>query len=336
MRKRTQGLLAIALAAVVFAGCGDAGLKETSSDTAYAVSGDYAESNGSGWDAGLGSTYDYETDAVAEEESGGDAAETSAADGEQTGNLDSITLLEEKLVYHCSMDIETTEYQNTLKAVRAAIDKYDGIIQAENETDSSYDWYYEDYRKTYGTLSNYLQVRIPSANYKNFISELDGVGKVVAKRTSVENITQAYYDTTVEVEALKQQEENLLSMLKSCETIEDMIAVQDRLTEVQTQLNKLKTELRYMDVDVAYSYVNIQISEVMEYRVEQTENTFINRLKETFVDTGKGFLDFLEEMLFLIIHLIPYAMLVAVVVILLRRPVRRWKEKRARKKEESK
>jgi hypothetical protein len=216
------------------------------------------------------------------------------------------------------------------------IEKYGGIIQSENETDSSYNWYYEDYRKTSGTMSNYLQIRVPSASYAEFVNELDGVGKVVSKSTSVDNISQEYYDTTVQIEALQTQEESLLAMLKSCESIEDMITVQDRLTEVQYQLNRLTTNLRYMDTDVAYSYVNISVEEVMEYHYEEPvrTNTFGNRLKNTVRDTWDDFVEFLEWALFTIIHLIPYAILLGICRFIFRKPIAKWKEKRKAKKQE--
>lgn len=187
-------------------------------------------------------------------------------------------------------------------------------------------------------MSNYLRVRVPSQNYQSFIGELDGVGKMVSKSTSIENISQEYYDTAVEIEALELQEQNLLAMMERCETIEDMIVVQDRLTEVQYQLNRLKTEQRYMDVDVAYSYVNIRIEEVMEYRNDTPvkTNTFFDRFKNTLTDTGKGFLNFLEELLFFVIRLIPYALFGFLLWFLFRKPIGKWREKRREKKERKK
>ena len=88
----------------------------------------------------------------------------------QTQNLDTMTLLEEKLVYYCDLDIETLDYAGTMSTIKDTIKKYNGVIQSENESDDSYHWYYEDYRKTGGTLHNYLQVRIPSEKYDSFLS----------------------------------------------------------------------------------------------------------------------------------------------------------------------
>lgn len=235
---------------------------------------------------------------------------------EGTPDMEDMALLEEKLVYHCNLEIETLDYAATMTSVKAAIAKYSGVIQSESESDSGHDWYYESYRKTSGTLHNYLRVRIPSKDYTNFLEELDGVGKVISKTTSVDNISQKYYDTTAQIEALQIQEKNLLAMLEKCETIEDMITVEQRLSEVQYQLNDLQTTRRYMDMDVAYSYVNIGISEVMEYRQDSEpvrRNTFADRLKNTLLSTGRGFVSFLEGVLFLVIRLSPYILIIAVI-----------------------
>lgn len=244
----------------------------------------------------------------------------------QTQNLDTMTLLEEKLVYYCDLDIETLDYAGTMSAIKDTIKKYGGVIQSENESDDSYHWYYEDYRKTGGTLHNYLQVRIPSEKYDSFLSELDGIGKIISKSTSVDNISQQYYDTTTQIEALQIQEKNLLVMLEKCETIEDMITVQERLSEVQYELNSLQTTKRYMDVDVAYSYVNINVSEVMEYHYESEPvktNTFIDRLQNTLKSTGTGFLSFMEGLLFIVIRLMPYLLIAAVICLIFRKKIKR-------------
>ena len=243
----------------------------------------------------------------------------------QTQNLDTMTLLEEKLVYYCDLDIETLDYAGTMSAIKDTIKKYGGVIQSENESDDSYHWYYEDYRKTGGTLHNYLQVRIPSEKYDSFLSELDGIGKIISKSTSVDNISQQYYDTTTQIEALQIQEKNLLAMLEKCETIEDMITVQERLSEVQYELNSLQTTKRYMDVDVAYSYVNINVSEVLEYHYESEPvktNTFIDRLQNTLKSTGTGFLSFMEGLLFVVIRLMPYLLIAAVICLIFRKKIK--------------
>ncbi|MDE7274981.1 MAG: DUF4349 domain-containing protein [Lachnospiraceae bacterium] len=333
-RKWTKLLLMLAMIASLLTGCGTSGnssISMTTDTAAPAANNSAPQEYYSG-----GVAYDMAavtTEEIAESEGGEVANQTQ----DETLRPDGVTLLEEKLVYHCNLEIETLDYPATMTSVKETITKYGGIIQSESESDSGYNWYYENYRKTSGTMHNYLEVRIPSKNYNNFLAELDGVGKVISKSTSVDNISQQYYDTTAQIEALQIQEKNLLAMLEKCETIEDMITVEQRLSEVQYQLNNLQTTRRYMDMDVAYSYVNINISEVMEYRQESEpvrRNTFADRLKNTLMSTGRGFLAFLEGLLFLVIRLSPYIVIAAVIcLIFLKGRMKHFMENRKIKKE---
>lgn len=340
MKKKWKELLSVSMIVIsVLTGCGASGETKSviTSDSAAPVMNSAVRENYSG-----GVAYNNTELAVAAEEemldysveNGGGA--TTSQSQQQASPLNDVTLLEEKLVYHCNLNIETLDYPAAITSIKETISKYGGVIQSESESDSGHDWYYADYRKTGGTMHNYLEVRIPSKDYENFLSELDGIGKIISKSTSVDNISQKYYDTTAQIEALQIQEKNLLAMLEKCETIEDMITVEQRLSEVQYELNTLQTDRRYMDMDVAYSYVNINVSEVMEYRQDSEpirRNTFVDRLKNTILSTGRGFLYFLEGLLFLVIHLAPYVLIIVLICfIFFRKKIRYiWEQRKIKK-----
>lgn len=338
VKKMSTMLFLIVLAAGLLTGCGGSGSASTS-DTASVSNGaapGYAPAEKAEYGAGIAQDSFAMNEAAAAEELD---YETSDNNGESntTQNMDSMTLLEEKLVYHCNLELETLDYAGTMKSIKEAIAQYGGVIQSENETDSSYEWYYADYQKTQGTMRNYIEIRVPSKNYDSFVSALDGVGKITSKSSSIDNISQQYYDTTTQIEALKIQEKNLLAMMEQCTTIEEMITVQDRLTSVQYDINRLQTNKRYMDVDVAYSYVNISIEEVMEFRIDEVpvkKNTFADRLVNTLKSTGSGFLMFLEIVLFLFIRLFPYLAIIGIILFfVLRKTIKEHKAEKKRRKE---
>lgn len=337
MKKFRTMLLTTVLTAGLLTGCGGTA---SMSDTAVpneAAYDNYAPAAEADYGAGIAqNTYGMDTAAAAAEE---DYADTEyEKEDNLTQNMDSMTLLEEKLVYRCNLEVETLDYAGTMKSIKDAISQYGGVIQSENETDSGYEWYYANYQKTQGTMRNYIEIRVPSKNYDSFVSALDGVGKITSKSSSIDNISQQYYDTTTQIEALKIQEKNLLEMLEQCTTIEEMITVQDKLTSVQYEINRLQTSKRYMDVDVAYSYVNISIEEVMEFRIDEEPvktNTFADRLMNTLESTYSGFLSFLEVLLFLFIRLFPYLLIIGIILwLIFRKKLKNWKEEKKRRKEE--
>lgn len=351
MKKQQMNLvLALMLIGNLLTGCGEGGsspmkmANNATADTAASATAEFYEGvaydNGIAYDTAAADAGGAGEEFISDEKAEMPAENEVASAVNQTQNNVDITLLEEKLVYYCDLEIETLEYQASMASIKETITKYGGVIQSEIENDSGAEWYYSDYQKTGGTMHNYMQVRVPSEKYESFLAELDGVGKIISKSTSVDNISQRYYDTASKIEALQIQERNLLAMMEKCETIEDMITVEQRLSDVQYELGNLQTDRRYMDMDVAYSYVNINVTEVMEYRRDSEhirQNTFMDRLKNTVKGSGRGFLYFLEGLLFLVIGMLPYIIILAVVYfVFFRKRVRRLLEKRKKGQDDDK
>ena len=231
-----------------------------------------------------------------------------------------MTLNMEKLVYKCAMSIETMEYQKSYDAIKKALEEVGGIVQYERQTDDSNRWYYESYVKRGGTLHATISCRVPTAKYNEFVNSVGNVGKVMDKQTSVDNISQEYYDTTTKVQSLKIQEERLLTMLQAATTVEEMLNIEDRLESIRYEISKYETKIVYMDMDVAYSYVDIELTEVLEYtQVEEPvkKNTFVDRLVNTIKDSADDFLDLCEELLFAVIYLVPYVIILGIAFVVL-------------------
>ena len=239
-----------------------------------------------------------------------------------------------KLIYTCDLTIQTTEFENTLGAIRALINKYGGFIASESQNDNDTGWYRSDYVKTSATMTEQLTVRVPSEHYHDFLNALDGNGKIISKNMYVENISRQYSDTETTIKSLETQEERLLDIMEQCETVEDMITVEARLSEVQNELKIYRNRLSSMDTDVTYSTINMSIYEVLEYTPDKEPVkvlTFGDRLKNTLKNTGKGFMTFLEDSLFFLINALPYLLIVAGIVILIvwliRKKLRKNEEK---------
>lgn len=257
---------------------------------------------------------DYQKDQSQTTESGdqaetGNQAETSdqkLVDGTTDANGNKIKLVEEKLVYRCQLDIETKNYAEDKENLMKLISEYEGIIQNSNEYDSDDYWYSSDHVKTRGTKTLNLQVRIPSEKYKEFIGTVGTIGKVKRNSQQVDNISYDYYNTQADIEQLKIQEQRLLEMMEQAYTIEDMITVEDRLSEVQNELSKLQTKLVGLDTDVAYSYVDIELEEVFEYSAAEVEKPgFFKRLGKEIVDGFKAMIQIFEDIILFIAGAVP-------------------------------
>ena len=288
------------LSILVLSGC-------SAGKASYREDADYAASNEKqgGYNAKPGA------EAPSSSDGGSDQADGSYAQAPSV-------LSEEKLVYTCDMAIETTKYKETAEALKAKVKEFGGIIESESETDSDSAWYYKNHTRYSATMSLYLTVRIPSERYSEFIDSAGTLGKVRQKTQNVQNISRRYSDTEARIRALETEESRLLEMLKKAESVEEMLYVEKRLTEVEYELSSQRSALSGMDVDVAYSTINIKLNEVLEYTEEERPAvTFIQRVGHAFSDMWEGLGDFGEGFLIVLIYLIPLFVIAAIVLLIL-------------------
>lgn len=260
-----------------------------------------------------------------------------AEDESEDGSEDDSALREaendEKLVYTGSLQIQTLAYEDAAASIRAKIRAAGGFVESESEYDNDYGWYMRDSSDSGGsnrTLN--ITARIPSDQFESFIDSLEGDGKVISRSVSAENISQIYADTQATKEALEKEEERLLDMMDRAETMEDMISVESRLSEVEQQLNQYKKSLSSMDRDVEYSTVYIDLDEVQRYSDTKEEVSFTQKVRYAAEDAVSDFVEFSKGLVVFVVRYFPFLIILLVVILLLVRRGRRSRRKKRAKK----
>ena len=252
------------------------------------------------------------------ESASGDATDTESAAAENELNP-------EKLVYTASVELETKDFDAAVDQLNERLDEVGGIIQDENfYDDTPWEYYYGIYdgsttRKVSGYKRLVTTVRIPTANLDAFLNDIGGIGHVTSSSSYVSNITQEYYRTKSYLESYQNQLDVLLGMYEQCETIDEMIAVEQRISEVQAKINQLTTRISSYDRDVAYSTVTITMNEVTEYSDtprEQEEKSFGEKVIERVINSWHTMLDVLEHLLYFIIDIMWLLIIIGIILTL--------------------
>ena len=290
--KISKHIVSILLAAAVLSGCGS-----SSTSASYALA---------------------ENDGIASN-SYAIAGDEAAYSSDSSASSDSTEITGDKLVYTGSLTIETLNYDDTVSAVNDHIKAYKGILEHQESYDNDTGWYENNGTRT-GMRSMNLTVRMPTDSFDSFLNDLEGDGRVTYRSSDVQNITKQYNDNSAEIEALEKQQSRLLEMMDQAETIEDMVAIEQRLSEVETELNQKKSYQSSMDTDVEYSTVYVTIQEVTRYQSKTGKDIsdFGTRLKEAFSSVGVTFVWLLQGLLLLIVNLIPYAAVVVLVILVIK------------------
>lgn len=315
MKKRYTVVAAILAAALFLVSCGSS-LSSSNGSASYAAKEpEYAAA-----EAAAG---DYE--AMDMEEAGGAVySKDSGSDGSETALRPQDG---QKIVYTANLSIQTLEYEQSAASIRKKIKEAGGFSEAESEYDRDYNWY--NYNSTSShTRSLSITARIPSDKFEPFLNSLSGDGKIMSKSVNAENISQVYANKETYKKALEKEQERLLAMMDKAETIEDMITVESRLSEVERQLNVYKTDLSQMDKDVEFSTVYIDLQEVKRYTETVETTTFGEKLAFAFEDAIHSFKGFCEGLVLFVVRYFPYLIIIAILIALFIR----WLKKRRERK----
>ncbi|MDO4566367.1 MAG: DUF4349 domain-containing protein, partial [Oscillospiraceae bacterium] len=135
-----------------------------------------------------------------------------------------------KIVYNAYLSIETLDFDESVASINAAISAAGGYVSYSEQYGG------QTYNGGYRSRSAYYTARIPADEYESFLNRSSEFGNVTNSSSSTQDITSSYIDTEARLNSLRAEEEQLLALLKQSGTLEDLIAVQDRLSEVRYQI----------------------------------------------------------------------------------------------------
>ncbi len=219
-------------------------------------------------------------------------SDMATASSEASSEEQVTTVSGDKIVYNGYIDIQTLSYNDTAAAIRGRISELGGFIESESEYDGNHNWYLAEGAEnsadsTSGSRTLNITARVPAEQFDSFLTSLGENGKVISKSVYAENISKVYADREASKQALEKEQARLLSMMDEASDIQDMIAIESRLSQVEKDLNAYNTELAGMDKDVEYSTINISLEEVQRYS-EANTLSFGERIQQAAKDCVRG------------------------------------------------
>ena len=220
-----------------------------------------------------------------------------------TGNSEAQPEAQDKIIYSSDVTVETTQFDETVGKISGLVEEYGGWIEASSVSGSNY---YQKSRGNASTRDASYTLRIPSARFQELMSGLSELGNIPYSHIYTENVTSQYYDAQAHLKAYQTQENRLLEMMELAETVEDVIIIEDRLTELRYQIESLQSRLNNWDRRVSYSTISLSVKEVREYTPEEKVNpTYGEELAQALKDGLYNAGQFLKDLLVLLVEALP-------------------------------
>ena len=267
--KRMLALLMTLMLLTGLCACG-AGSSGASGDTAASSSGG-ATNEMTGTDSGWsnGSTQD------ASEESEGQSSASVYQDA--------------KLIRRAYLQVQTETFDQAVESLEKMVAECGGYFQSASVEGGSL-------RNQNATRWGNYTIRLPQEQFDTFLGRTGELGYVTSQSEKSENVSQQYYDTEARLKAQRTKQERLLALLEQAEAMEDIISLENALSEVEYQIEQYTTTLNRYDALISFSTFTIDLEEVSAVSQEVgTSASLGTRLAAGLASSASGLLDGARE-----------------------------------------
>ena len=330
MKKITK-IMAFALAGSMmlsFAACSSKGsTRNHTADKAEIASGAYADYEPAEYyeetvaQANMGDYYD---------EAGLEMS--NAVSGDRTATPDTTTSqypANTMLIRRVSMNVETTNYNSVTNSISAKVAELGGYIESSNANGTGKS----------GDLRNITYViRVPIDKLDEIINTVGQSCTVLSSNENTEDVTLQYSDIQSRIRSLRVEQDTLLELLAQAESLDAIITLQNRLTEVRYEIESYESRARVLENQSSYSTLSLNIREVLE-ETEQEEpkkltfgEEILEGLTDSLSDIKEDSMNFVIGFVSALPYLLIFALFAFVVFLIVKGSIKSAKKKSAKKK----
>lgn len=232
--------------------------------------------------------------------------------------------IQDKIIRNVSMEVETKKFDSLLKTIDTQIKQLGGYVESSQISGQSYN----DSRES---RSSNIVARIPKTSLDDFVNKVSDDANVISKEETSQNVTLDYIDVESRKKALTIEQDRLYAILEKADKLDNIITLENRLSDIRYELQKDESQLRAYDNQVDYSTVTININEVERITpVSTVKKTAWDRIRIGFgssiYQVSEGFKDFFIWFVVNIPYFILWAILIFVVVIICRKVYRKFND----------
>ncbi|WP_228406115.1 DUF4349 domain-containing protein [Chryseobacterium sp. YR221] len=226
-----------------------------------------------------------------------------------TGIPKKIDTISRKVIKNGDMRIQVGDIKKAQSQINDILNKNKAYIQKEQFQNTDTDDHLD------------LTIRVPHKNFDELVNSFsNGVGSVLSKNISSNDVTEEYTDISIKLANKKIYLEKYRDMLKSAATTKDMLEIQENIRELEDEIDVAEGRLRFIDDRVNYSTLEVSLYKEKVRSSATSKIGFGSRFIDSLTEGWNGFVSFFLG----IISLWPYFLLLPFIVFLWRK----WKSRK--------
>lgn len=169
---------------------------------------------------------------------GADGASESSSLQQQSGR---------QLIVEAWISLEVNEIDSMVRQVEAIAGQRGGWVESADIVGEA------------GYRTANINVRVPAERFDDAMQTLRALGRVTDEGVSSTDVTDRLIDNEARMEAWKVQEERLIVLLENAATVEDVIDIERRISEVRADIESVAATQRNLENRVAASLIRVNL-----------------------------------------------------------------------------
>ena len=176
--------------------------------------------------------------------------------------------------------------------------------------------------------------RIPPDQNDAFYQEIQGLGELESETLGSEDITSEYRNSEIRLQNLQAQNQRLQELLAQATDMEDILTLEEKATENIIQQEEIQAQINALKDQADYINYNVDLHEKI-LAAPKVEDGFIQRVINTNKGAWATFVNLIQNLILLVISLIPYLLLAGLAFVIYRQYRKRHpkKEKTSKSKQ---
>ncbi|HAN10550.1 MAG TPA: hypothetical protein DCP90_08080 [Clostridiales bacterium] len=235
-----------------------------------------------------------------------------------------------KIIKTANVTLEILDFDGVIATIRNLTTDSGGYV----ESSSSYIYESHPDKNEYLKRGN-IKLRVPKEKYEDIKTQVGNIGKVISTSEGTENVTEVYIEAESRIKTLEIEQERLLEIMKKATKVEELIQLEERLSELRTQLESYKSQVKNWDKLVAFSTIYIDLTQVRSQElIYPVDKNLTERIQESFVSSINNIKTDIEDLtvwiagnfIGIVISIIVYGALIIIIIVGIKKAYRKFKK----------
>jgi len=201
-----------------------------------------------------------------------------------------------KLVKRASISIRVEDLEKADISITELLKNFNGYSASTNVREYEYSY----------------SLRVPAPQFDVFLSEIGGMGKLIYRTESTEDVTLQFYDLEGRLESRRELLRTFQSYLRRANNMDEILTVETRIADIQREIDNTGTKLRNLTDRIDYATIELRIQGPVT-SAKYKGVTFGDKIKQLF----GGFGDFLSSTAVVLLGIIVYGVPILALLALL-------------------